>query len=135
MASQGKVEVLKTTALWSLTALCGVVGVGVWSFGGWTRLGATLTPIRITKTVWVTNEVSRGSSPWSEPLKPLDNPGASDDGFYTRSDGHRFPINSHLTNPVHVKSGDAIIFTNNMLVTNVYFNIGAYRHAWAVTNL
>jgi len=50
---------MKSTLLWSLTALCGVVGgVVAWN-GGWRSISPTWTPIRITKVVWVTNVVNQ----------------------------------------------------------------------------
>ena len=97
---------MKSTLLWSLTALCGVVGgVVAWN-GGWRSISHTWTPIRITKVVWVTNEVSHSTSPWSEPLKPLEQVQTFDQMAWKTNDyGHRIPVNYFW-------------MTNTLIITN-----------------
>ena len=59
---------MKPTLLWSLVALCGVVGGGVALHGGWSQM-PHLRPIQLVRTVWVTNEITL-ATPWVNPVKP-----------------------------------------------------------------
>jgi len=100
---------MKSTLLWSLTALCGVVGgVVAWN-GGWRSISLTWTPIRITKVVWVTNEMISATvkdSPWSKPLKPLEPEQTFDQkAWRTNEYGHRIPVNTFW-------------MTNTLIITN-----------------
>src|SRR6185369_8666415 len=99
---------MKSTLLWSLTALCGVVGgVVAWN-GGWRSISPTWTPIRITKVVWVTNEmvsVTVKDKPWSEPLKPLEEQSFDQKAWKTNDYGHRIP-------------NSVFWMTNTLIITN-----------------
>jgi len=118
---------MKSTLLWSLTALCGVVGgVVAWN-GGWRSISPTWTPIRITKVVWVTNEVSHGavSSPWYEPLKPLESEQTFDQRAWMTNDyGHRIPNNQFwMTNTVTIKNETDTPSTVNYANSTNYFTV------------
>jgi len=100
----------------------------------------------VESVVKVDHNEFQSDDAWSKPLTPV--MPTADDGFYTRSDGHRLPINSYWaiknstgeprvvtigsggTNGIVVNPLETLYITNFLISSNSLF----INHAYATNN-